>query len=316
MYDRILVPLDGSKTSESVLPYVRTLAARWQVPVELLHAIDPEALAGPLPAGLMEPPGSPEREDSYLSDDAQAAHALAASGQYLQSVADGFVGGSTGVTCTATPGKPADVIVAASETTPKTLVAMSTHGRTGIGRWVMGSITDKVLRALNVPLLLVRGSEGWPSHVRAMIDRVLVPLDGSESSEAAMAPAVEMASSLEVPLVLVRVVTPVMLDYAPSGESVAAPEEVLFVIEQEAKEYLERTAARAVSAGASDASTTLLHGFAATQLLDLAEQFPHGILAMSTHGRSGVGRWVLGSVSDHVVRHTSQPVLLIRPDAA
>ena len=98
MHDRILVPLDGSKASESVLPYVRTLSTRWQVPVELVHAIDPDSLAGPLPEGLMRPRGSASHEDSYLTDDAQAAHALATSGQYLQSIADSFAGGSVGVT--------------------------------------------------------------------------------------------------------------------------------------------------------------------------------------------------------------------------
>ena len=177
MYERVLVPLDGSKLSEGILPYVRALARALKLPVELLHVNDPAQL----------PPYAPPIEGA----------------QYLEKIASSF-SDSANVKCTVELGNPAALIIDLAALRPETLIAMATHGYSGAKRWLLGSITEKVLHAANSDLLLIRPANG-DSHGEAQLKMMIVPLDGSVLAAKALPTVSELAPRLVLEVLLVRV---------------------------------------------------------------------------------------------------------------
>ena len=142
MYSKILVPLDGSRVAEQVLPYVRFLAARLQIPARLLGVVDPAAIAV---SGLSHDP----RYIGRLTEDGRRA-----SESYLARLSKTFSENS--VTCCVPEGFAAEEIIALTRSEPDSLLAMCTHGYSGVKRWVLGSVTEKVVRHCGDPVLVVR----------------------------------------------------------------------------------------------------------------------------------------------------------------
>ena len=140
MYNRILIPLDGSKLAEEVLPYAKFLARALQLPMDLLHANDPE-IAAP------------------------SAHTVQGA-DYLKAVA-ATLPASLAVNCSVENGRAAEVIVDNASRDPSTLITMATHGRSGGQRWLLGSVAQKVLQAAINPLLLIRPKRRDPSERRS-----------------------------------------------------------------------------------------------------------------------------------------------------
>ena len=318
MFNRVLVPLDGSSAAENVLPYVRGLVGSLQLPVLLLHVIDPEAKAvrkGQQTVRVPDTDAGRHAEDEYLSQGEAGSVADQATQRYLDAVAANFAGGPVGVETLVKRGPPAKVIVNEASIRPGTMIAMSTHGRTGIGRWLLGSVADRVLEVTDSPLLLVRATSADPTHTVAHFERVILPLDGSALAESALDIATWVATSLNVPLVITGVVRPVTTYYAvgqETDESLMTSMEAQESEEQELQEYLQGKVQQALANGVTDVSSSTPRGSPAAELIDLAQSHPHSIMVMSTHGRSGIGRWAMGSVTDRVVRHTGQPVLVLR----
>lgn len=297
MYKRMLVALDGSQLAERILPYARSFAKALKIPVELLHVIDPETLMPSLVAkhGRYYNVLTAERADQD---------------NYLKGVAASLPEPTT-VDCSVEIGRPAEVIVDRAAAHAGTLIAMATHGRSGVERWLLGSVADKVLHAAANHLLLVRTTEQTKGSEAALLERVIVPLDGSETAETVIPHAVELATKMNLEIVLLRACalpTPV---YAAEGY---APdlEELWEQIRKESQEYLDKIGEKLRGQELDRVSTVLLEGNAAEKIIDLAHKTPKSLIAMCTHGRTGVGRWVLGSVTDRVVRHSDDPVLVIR----
>jgi nucleotide-binding universal stress UspA family protein len=293
MYCKILVPLDGSKFSEGVLPYVRPLARAAKLPVELLYANDPTRLA----------PFSPPMQG----------------GEYLQVVAASFAGAAE-VKCTVELGEPAGTIVELAAAQAGTLIAMTTHGYSGTRRWLLGSVADKVLHGSTNHLLLVRPADG-DAGGEASLKTMVVPLDGSALAAKVLPIATELASRLTLEIVLVRVLT--RFYFGPPdtilplfSQNVLNQKELWAQASAEADEYLASKVEGLQAQGLPHVSSLLLEssaGGAAAEIIDLARKTPANLVAMSTHGRSGVGRWVLGSVTERVVRYSNDPVLVLRP---
>lgn len=300
MYDKILVALDGSQLSETILPYARSFASALKLPVELLHVIDPETLM----------PTTVEHHRYYDTLTAERE----GSGDYLKRVATSF-SDSSSVDFSVEIGKPAEIIVDRAAAQAGALIAMATHGRSGVQRWLLGSVAQKVLHAAANSLLLVRATEEGKGSEAAPLKRVVVPLDGSRLAETVIPQAVELARKMDLEIVLLRAYSlPVPAysaeDYAPDlGE-------LWEQIKKEAQEYLEEKVRRLQGQGLERVSTVSVEGFAAEKIINLAQQTPGSLVAMCTHGRTGVGRWVLGSVTDRVVRHSGDPVLVIRAASA
>ena len=290
MYSKILVPLDGSTLSEGILPYVRSLARVIHVPVELLR----------------------------VNDSAQPRAHRVQVGEYLEKIAASF-SGITDVQCRVDLGNPADMIVDRAAAQPDTLIAMATHGYSGAQRWLLGSIAEKVLHATTNHLLLVRPAGGDTSG-EARLKTVMVPLDGSDLPKA-LPTVTTLAACLKLETVLVHVLIRFYFGSPDAllpmfGANIPNQQELWTQASAEAKQYLSKKVEQLHVAGLPQVSSALIEGSAegaAAGIIDLARKTSENFVAMSTHGRSGIGRWMLGSVTERVVRYSTDPVLVIRP---
>jgi len=294
----MLIPLDGSETAENVLPYGRRLAAVAHVAVELLGVVEMADIAGDIAAN----------QATYA--EALIREAVRNSTEYLESVARTFRNGK--VRCTVEQGRPQDVITAAAAAESDTLIAMATHGRSGVSRWLLGSVTEKVLRGTMNPLLVVRAPGDSKTDGEAVLSSVIVPLDGSDIAETILSPVAALAKALEMQVILLRVYGVPLATYGEDDYYVPDYLELKDQIKEEADSYLNSRAGLLRQQGVAEVSTVVIEGSAADAIISLARKTPDNLVAMSPYGRSGLQRWVLGSVTEKVVRHCEDPVLIVR----
>lgn len=299
MYRRILVPLDGSKLAERVLPYVRLLAEADPTPILLLRVVEPA------PPGLvgLSPGVSLAEITAGVATEAQ---------EYLDIVAISLKVEGLDVASLVHEGNPASCIADEGNRDSGTLIAMSTHGYSGISRWVMGSVTDKVLHATTNPLLIIRARDQAATSPNVRLESVIVPLDESALAEQALPHAVYLANALRLKVTPVRV-TPTVDAYYRYAEYASADwDNAATQVDDQAASYLSAIRQKLQSQGVASVEERLLHGPPATAIADLARETKNNLVVMTTHGRSGLGRWVLGSVADRVVRNSGDPVLVVR----
>lgn len=293
MYTKLLIPLDGSTTAEQAIPHARPLVIKLGIPAELLMVIDVADLPAP-----SRSTGNPPIDET-----------LGRAKSYLGGIADSFA--DTEVKWTIERGRPAEVIVQKAGQEPSTLISMATHGRSGLERWLLGSVTEKVLRATANPLFLIRArSDGAAQD--AALQTVVVPLDGSELAETILPDVVDLAARLGCAIVLLRVYQiPYSAFAGDHGQAMYNIDLLLESLRDEAVAYLEEKTAQLTAQGAANVSYVAKEGLAADEIIAVAKNMPASLIAMCTHGRSGVKRWVLGSVTEIVVRHAGGPVLVI-----
>lgn len=302
MFHKILVPLDRSQLAEYALQPAAQLAAAANGQVILLHAVNTEPIETPEVMGysLQHPslslPQDRHREagQAYL-DGVETRMRRLRGDVYWQSLL--------------LDGEAASTIVDVAADEGVDLIVMSTHGYSGLTRWLLGSVTEKVLRVAPCPILVVRDERP--------IAKIVITLDGSSLSEMALAPgfAVARAFGAEVWLLMVEA----DVDFI-GQEDVAALDQVkpglgdLYAESyyQRAEAYLEEIALRHREAGYT-VQTAVFQGAAATQILDFAEHHQIDLLVMATHGRSGLRRWAYGSVTEKVLRKAEAAMLIIRP---
>ena len=302
MYTRMLIPLDGSKLAENVLPYARALARALDLRIELLSVVDTMDFAKTTHAG-------------HVRDFDPIIEAAVREGeQYLENVARSFTG-MTVDNCVVEQGQADQIIVEKAARDKETLIGMATRGRSGIHRWLMGSVAEKVLRGATNPLLLVRGDEEGKSDGAATLKSIVVPLDGSKLAEIALPRAVDLAKKLGLEIVLTRAYQLPLSAY-PGADAAYIPNQDAFLtaVRGEANAYLEAKVNEVRGNGIEKVSAILLVGSGADEIIDLARTTPDNLIAMCTHGRSGVKRWALGSVTEKVVRHSGDPVLVVRAE--
>ena len=297
MFTRILVPLDGSETAEAVLPYARLLSSDLKIPVELLTVVDVAEIGRHL------------RSEQFSDLGALIKYQIVDHEKYLGGIAQSFQGQE--VSCTVDKGITAGSIIDKAGADKGTLIAMATHGRSGLTRWLLGSIAEKVLRAANNPLLLVRAREGAATSGKATIDSVSVPLDGSELAESILAQVVEFAKAIKLAVRLMRCysVADMIYGYEDYSAGLVALRERS---KEEAVEYLEAKVDQLREQGLTEVVPLTSEGEPGEAIIESAKGLPNSLIAMCTHGRSGVNRWLLGSVTEKVVRHSGHPVLVIR----
>jgi nucleotide-binding universal stress UspA family protein len=308
MYSRILVPLDGSAVSAQSLPHAGILARAIGARVDLLEVIPSlEALMRAEATGDYAP------TLSYAQWQEAQEELRATANEDLVSARDLLASGGLELRTLVREGEPATEIAEESLQQAGTLIAMSTHGRSGIGRWLMGSVTDKVVRHATTPVLVIRAQED--AAVRPpQFQRVVVPLDGSELAEQAMPVAISLAKALGLPVTLIRSIHLAAYGYAFDDYSLSqySMGEFATGVRDDVKAYLDHAADRLRQEGVSDVTISAPDGDPAEMIIREAEGSPGSLVVMTTHGRSGVGRWVLGSVTDRVVGHASFPVLAVR----
>ncbi|HEU4344966.1 MAG TPA: universal stress protein [Candidatus Binatia bacterium] len=297
MYTKVLVPLDGSKVGEQILPYARFFAETLKLPVEMMTVIDFAAFAAHLP------PGELRHLDTIVGG------GIKNSKEYLQAAAQTFRG--IDVQCAVETGKPGEVILEKAGSEATTLIAMATHGRSGISRWLLGSIAEKVLRGGTNPLLLVHARENGEVSRKVALQSIIVPLDGSELAEQVLPHVTALAKRMGLGIVLLRTydirqTISTYEDLLPEWEALQAESKA------EATSYLDSILVELQAQGLANVSRVVVYEAAAEQIVKLATATPNSLIAMCTHGRSGVKRWALGSVTEKVVRHSASPVLVVR----
>ena len=287
---KIIVPLDGSELAEQALPLASAITTKHHAEILLTTAIS--------------------HGDRWIDNGVAGqveAEEQAAVGRYLQSVIDKLKERRVRASMHVEWGRPHTVIGNAADREDADVIVMTTHGRSGISRWTLGSVADKVLRTLSTPLILIRPTTGAPPP--NSVKRIAVPLDGSTLAEAALPEAERLARTMEGSLLLVRAVVPAALVYG--GEALPGALPVLEDLEAEAKEYLERVAERIRKRGVK-AGVAVAVGVPAGVILELAGDNGANLVVMTTHGRSGLDRTAFGSVADAVVRRGELPVMMIR----
>ena len=284
---KILVPLDGSELAEQILPYARRFAGACTLSVELLQVNDPDSLAAYAP---------PLRSDDYLKQTAKK-----------------YCLPGAAITTKVELGQPAQLILECAKDDPSCLIAMATHGMSGIRRWVLGSVAGKVVQSAVNPLLIVRPLDGGDRSQPVEFKTVFVPLDGSGLAEKVLPYVVMLAKLLKLEVQLVRVFEPPPNAYV-LGDGVIPQGSELYreKLKREAQDYLDGKVQELCAEGWENVMATAIAGDAANEIIDLACRTENTLIAMTSHGRSGVGSWMLGSVAEKVIHHSRDPVLLIR----
>lgn len=299
-FRNIVVPLDGSELAEEALGPAMDVARQQAAHLMLTRSPVLETMAVP----ITEPLGG---VGLYWPEDSRAAtkHECQA---YLDRLTSRLRGQGVPLRTKIGEGQPDQAILEIVDDTGADLVVMSTHGYSGVTRWVMGSVTEKVLRATQVPVFVVRGG----THIQKM----LVPVDGSPLSEKAIEPALQIARALGATVTLLQAVPPKRVD-PRQVESLEAIEhglgEALERSDQiEARHYLEALRDRFEDLGVEmDIAVTATP--AAENILDYADRQGIQLIAMATHGRSGLRRWIYGSVTEKILRRGCCSMLIVPP---
>ncbi len=299
-YRNILVPLDGSRFAETAIPFATRLAKRTQARIHLIMVHEPV----PALVGMGDTPPLVQLEEQ--SRDQERSYLATLSGDLLH---DGY----PMVEFRDLEGAAGPILCEEADRIDADLVAMATHGRGAMGRLWLGSVADYLIRHLTMPVLLVhpdrRDSEREPA-----LHSILVALDLSSESDAILEPVVKLAQLTEGHVTLVHVVEPILGPMA-MGLPYAAPIPPEVFAEQRltAQKKLDRVASDLRNRGLSVCARIVDVSSAAGGLLETLEQDRYDLLAMTTHGRGGVRRLLLGSVADKVIRGASKPVLSVRP---
>lgn len=284
MLQKILVPLDGSKEAESVLPYLRNLAMRFDSHVDILAV------------GM----GRKERRVNQLLQD------------YVSRVAADLSGDSIEAEPALLLGAAADRILDFATENAVDLITMGTHGRSGITRWWMGSVAQKVISEAATPVLLVPSQRPRKTKADWMLafPKILIPLDGSDIGQATLPYVETLAEKTGASVSLLQVISP---PGTVEASILGGSDWRKFVkaMHDAGDGYLSGIAQRLTERGIK-AAYEVATGDPADRIIEHANDNQVSLIAMSTHGRTGLARWVLGSVTDKVLHGARMPMWLVR----
>ena len=300
----VLAPVDGSARALRAMPWAAKLAGPSGT-VVLLRVVPPQpAYAETLFSLVGDEDAVQGIQDAWSriakTDLDEAAALLSGSGVAVeQMVAEG---------------EPDEEIVATAARRGVEMIAMASHGRGAVGRAIFGSVADRVARTAPVPILILRPPDE-DADQSVVVSRLVVPLDGSQIAERALPVASALARQFDAPVHVVRAVdaasslpiTPGYLEVAP-----AVTAEVTDRIWQEAESEARSTVTAAVSrlrAEGVDASGGIVNGSPFFAISEATQ--PGDLLVLTSHGRGGVQRWLLGSVAEKLMREADAPVLLV-----
>lgn len=293
MLNTILVPLDGSPLGEYALPTAADLAHRSGAQLLLVRAARHDA----------------DEAAAYLDHLSADAFGLPAA-----PVASDWPAASHLPPCLrlVVPGDPAEAILAAAHDHAADLVVMTTHGRGGLRHLLLGSVAEKIIAASPIPVWVVRASHPSLPSVLDIPVELLVPLDGSPFAEAALPVARELASVLRAPILLVHAVEPTSLADDLLLTQPIIPPETALLDASEARTYLGDWVERLRLEG-HPARSVVSHGAARDVILQASAAPGIRLVAMATHGRTGLRQSLFGSVAHDVLRRGVLPVVLVRP---
>ena len=277
MYTKVMVPLDGSPLAEVALPYAEEIAAKMGSDIVLFSV---------LPS---------EDGEEYRHHLTYTKKIVDVTRLQVKKYLDDSANHNINITTATRTGNAAEGILEYADKGYPCLIVMATHGRSGVNRWAVGSVADKVVRATTrQPVLLIR-AKGAHSEVRAkrILKKAIVALDGSAMSEAVLPYISEIAHNLPMELTLLQVIP-------KTNHTFTSAETYL-------RNWCQRLEEQGISAGYH-----VSIGAAADQIIDYADETASDLVAMSTRGQTAINLWSLGSVAQKVLLGGNSPLLLIR----
>jgi len=295
MYEKILVPLDGSELAEVSLPYAEELSTKLGSEITLIYL-------------------SPSEDNPYYN-----VRKL-----YLDKIVSTTTGdceklrkkpeaGAIKIKSAMLVGSVAEEIVNYADKEDMGLIVMATHGRSGIKKWAMGSVASKIIAATRRPVMLIRAREAdTDAAKKGTIDKLLLPLDGSTESESILPHALEIASDFKSEVVLFQTISLAYPTYtADAFAYVTYSDNQMDAMKTSALDYLEKIGSSFREKGIN-VKSDVRFGSGADEIINYADEISADLVAMTTHGRSGIGRWLFGSTTVRVMKGGNANLLLVR----
>jgi nucleotide-binding universal stress UspA family protein len=302
MFERILLPLDGSDLAETAIPYVWDLAGQLEAEVYLLHACPPAEHKTDL--GMHQ---------LYLNNIAE---------NLRQRIKENWQpSGEPKIQVEVILDEPVNAIFEYVKQKSISMVALTSHGTSGLRAWAMGSVADKVVRGVGIPTLLIRIKEGRIiPEKKGLIQKILLPLDTSDASAISFPYAVQLAKKLKASIALFSMGQTVYAQNIVGLGSIGTfpvgnLESIDIATEKHIREYLKGIADGIRKAGIEVTQTSLMGGDAAYEILEMEKKMQPDLVVMATRGRSNIARWVLGSVAEKVLLEGDRPILMVKETA-
>ena len=293
MFEKILLPLDGSELAEVVLPYGEELATRLGSEVILFHVCRPE-----------------NKQFCHMNQVYLDGMAEAVRRRMMKRRAKSR---EVKVKSEVLLGEPVETICDYVEKNDIGLMIMGASGASGFKLWRLGSITDKVFRTVPIPAMLIRAQKA--KGRKKLFNRILLPLDGSDASKAALPVAEELATKLKASVTLFRMArrTYIYGQYG-EGEPMATIDYTKLdaVEEKLARDYLINTEKELRQKDIAVTHNVVFATDPANEIIELGKRVNADLVVMSTRGRSPIGRWVFGSTAEKVLRQGEIPLILVR----
>lgn len=305
MERQLLIPLDGSLLAEQALDYAVVLARRNSSVLHLVRVVG----YPPLVPAYEWPVPSAVDSRQWLADERQAAQT------YLDELKARYEQQGLAVRTTILDGEPAHAIIQfATEQTSVREIVLASHGRSGLGRWVLGSVAEKLVQATPVPILVIHGDERKVEtfKIPPELRTIIVPLDGSAIAEQALPLASQLAEAHSAELVLLSVTPGIddpgliesgLVPMWSAGEKAQAREQ--------AQKYLEQLE-QSLQTPRLRLRHLVVSGTPAEMIDEIAQETVASMIVMATHGRSGFSRMWMGSVATKLIRSSQRPIFLVR----
>jgi len=294
LFETILLAADFSENSREAFRSACSLATEGKTRIKVLHVEEPRYVA---------------EEPIYHGQPAVRFSAVERTPEELKTLDEELKKSYTpdrklAIDYLTREGSPAEQILLAAQEFECSLIVVGTHGRTGLSRLLAGSVAEEVIRGAKCPVLALRTPE-HEGHASQRIRCILTPIDQSESSLHAARLARSLAKQLGARLVLLEVAPPEVF----TGTDILIPVD-LRACRQALEDSRRELDGPDLSA---PVEAVLRQGYVDSEILDLAKSLPCDLIVMGTHGRSGLSRLLMGSVTEAVLRRSSFPVLAVKP---
>lgn len=293
MFKKIIIPLDGSTLAETVIPFVNEFATPANTKIELVSVIEPWRYV---------------YANEFVDTSSLIVEMHKSSEQHLASQKESLAARGYTVSTHLVNGDPANEILGIADSTKADLIAMTTHGRSGLSRFAFGSVAEKVLHGASVPLLLVRNTTNKSADG---IKRILLPLDGSKRSEQAVPVAESIAREANAQIALLEIVQHLdpknqEIVFGTQEKAEAAYEEWI----DHAEAYLQDVEHR-LRGNHVEVKYLIGDDDPAATICKTAKSEKCDLVVLGSHGRTGLARWFYGSVASKVLREVDCPILLV-----
>ncbi|NNJ08745.1 universal stress protein [Chloroflexales bacterium ZM16-3] len=303
----LLVPLDGSPLAEQAIPLARMLATLAPTSVHLLRVIPPSVVSSlvrheaVLLGAAGDTLGDPDEQAEAMQEALQAEAET-----YLEHQAEAIMAHAKNIDYAVAFGMPAEQIVSAAARYTDSIIVMATHGKGGLLRWALGSVTTRVLQATGHPVLVARGAKtGESPATEPALRRIMVALDGSLTAERALPLATSLARAAHADMLLAQVIDPVDSPIATltASEATGRLRELAFG-------YLDRTAEQITRHVGKHVTTTVPVGHVAEEIVEEAARKHIDMIVIGRHGLGGALPAFLGGTAEKVSQASAVPLLI------